>query len=213
MEEVGVSLERKLPVLERPTKSSTREILQNPNIFSWKEVLPRLKKESEMGKTIVTTNGHFVLFHSGHSVSLEQAREVGVASRLDNNNEAVVLLAIVNADHQTVKKDPVKASAQSAFERAANVYDNRHSDHVVISEAAEGDSTLTTDFQRLADANLIGPNFIYVKGGDYSANTPPEAEIVVANGGIFKVVDRVGAYSTSSQVEKMLAEAKRQGRL
>ncbi|NTU47218.1 hypothetical protein HGA88_06335 [Candidatus Roizmanbacteria bacterium] len=199
--------------LERPQKKRTREMMNDQNAFTWESVMPQLKQEQQKGKTIVVTNGHFVLFHSGHNVSLEQAREVGMTQRGEENDDGVILLAIVNAGHQTELKDPVKASAQTDRDRALSVYDSRHSDLVVISEAPAGDQTLVTDFNKLRETGLINSNLIYVKGGDYGVteNVPPEARIVQESGGQFVIVDRVGGYSTSSQVDKMFAAAVKAG--
>ena len=62
---------------------------------------------------------------------------------------------------------------------------------------------------------LIDENTVYVKGGDYDTerNAPPEAKIVEDHGGNFTVVDRVGNFSTSNQVEKMFQEALRLGKI
>lgn len=202
-------------LLERPEKPSTEEVINDPSLLRWKAVLPRIRAEQARGKTIVITNGHFALAHPGHSISLEQARKVGIQSRSDGKNEGVVLLAIINADHQTEAKDPIKAAAGTEDERALTILDNRHSDIVLISDAPEGDSSLTTDFQRLADSGLIDSNVIYVKGGDYGIeqSVPPEAQIITNNGGNFVVVNRVGNFSTSNQVEKMLAKARDLGKI
>lgn len=202
------SAERVNPVLSRPEKRGTLEVMKDPEAFSWTTVLPELKEQVDQGKTIAVTNGHFVLFHPGHSVSLEQARQIGVQARPDHDDSGVVLLAIVNSDKQTALKDPRKASVQTARERATNVYDNRHSDLVVISKAADNDPTLVTDFQKLADEGIIGPNFVYIKGGDYGtegANVPPEAKIVLEHGGKFQIVERVGDYSTSKLMTSLKA--------
>ena len=204
--EISHNLENPTSLPSRPEKPRTREMMENPNIFSWDTVIPNLLEEKRQGKTITITNGHFALFHPGHSVTLEEAREVGTSIRQDKNDENVVLLAIVNSDHQTRLKDPVKAAAQNAHERAMTVMDNRHSDYVAISQAPEGDSSLITDFERLVASGVVDQNLIYVKGGDYGteSNIPPEAEIVRKAGGRFLIVDRVGNFSTSSQVVNMM---------
>lgn len=202
-------------LLERPEKPSTEEVINDPSLLRWETILPRIRAERAKGKTIVITNGHFALAHPGHSMSLEQARKAGVNNRNDGKNEGVVLLVIVNADHQTEAKDPIKAAAGTADERALTILDNRHSDIVMISDAPEGDSSLTTDFQRLAENGLIDANVVYVKGGDYGTeqSVPPEAQIIKQHGGTFVVVNRVGTFSTTNQVEKMLGKAKQLGKV
>ncbi len=198
--------EKETSSLGRPDKLSTNELIKNPQSFSWLEVLPKLLQEKARGKTIVVTNGHFALFHPGHSVSLEQAREIGSLQREDRQDNSVVVIVIVNADHQTTSKDPVKASAQTAQERALVVYDNRHSDYVVISEAQEGDQSVVTDIEKMAAAGIIDPGFVYIKGGDYDREqkVPQEAQMVKAYGGNFAIVSRKGNYSTTSQLLRML---------
>lgn len=199
--------------LQRPTKRKTREVMQDPNAFSWERAVQQLKEAKRKGQTIVISNGHFALFHAGHSLSLEEAREVGVEARTDHNENGVVLLAIVNNDAQTYMKDPVKAAAGSAHDRALNVYGNTHTDVVVVSEAPVGDTTLTTDFRRLAEEGLIDANTIYVKGGDYgtTSNVPPEARIVQEYGGRFTIVDRQEGFSTTDQIVNIIDALKAKG--
>lgn len=196
----------------RPEKRKVKELINDDDAFSWEKALPQLQRAKDLGKTIVITNGHFVMLQPGHAFSLEQAREEGISSRRDKKDASVVLLAIVNADHQTELKDPVKAAAQTAHERAIMVYKNEDTDVVAISEAPQGDTSLITDFQKLADADVIGPATIYVKGGDYAEDDPPEATLIKEHGGVFIVVDRVGGFSTTSQVDSMLEKARELGR-
>lgn len=199
-------------VYTRPEKPSIKEVIEDPDAFTLEKALPKLLAEQAEGKTIVVTNGHFVFLHEGHESSMFDARKAGMDFRGDASDAGVVLLVIVNADHQTRLKDPIKAAAQPARTRATNVLGNRQSDYVIVSGAPEGDKTLVTDFRKLTEGGL---KLLYVKGGDYGVteNVPPEAEIVLANGGEFKIVERVGDYSTSNQLNVLLEEAKRQGRL
>lgn len=192
---------------QRPIKESTETTIDDPEAFTWERVLPLIQEEFRAGKTIVVANGHFVFFHAGHSLLFEEGREVGAASRLDKNPNAVILLAIVNADHQTAIKDPTNAKLETARERALRAYDNRHSDFVVISEAPQGDTTMVTDFQRLVAAGIMGPRLINVKGGDYMHNPAPEAEIVDQYGGRTVALPRHESGVSSSNIVRRMRDA------
>jgi bifunctional ADP-heptose synthase (sugar kinase/adenylyltransferase) len=163
------------------------------------KVLPQLKEALDQGKSIVITNGHFVLTHLGHLATFSEAREAGTSLREDKNEDGVILLVLVNNDEQSRLKDSKNAQLQNATERGAFVLFQAPVDFAVVSEAPQGDTSLVSDFQRLVQAGISGPNIVYVKGSDYNAdqNVPPEARIIQDAGGKFAVVDRIGTYSTS----------------
>ncbi|MCL5113937.1 MAG: hypothetical protein M1372_02085 [Patescibacteria group bacterium] len=206
MSEIG---EGSLPIASRPSKVSTAEAIRDKGIFSWERVMPRLKEDVKKGKTLVITNGHFVMLHPGHSFGFEEARRAG--AKKAGSDSAVDLLVIVNNDRQTKGKDPVKGT-QNASERALGVLDNRHTDFVVIS-MGEGDQSVLGDMLLLEREGLLGENVIYVKGGDYDngENRPSEAEIVEKNGGQFVIIDRVQGYSTTSTLNRMVEALRTKG--
>ncbi len=185
--------------LERPKKASTKEMMSNANAFNREVVVHRIKELQARGYTLAITNGHFAFMTEGHARTLEATREVAQQTRTDHNEDAIIVLAIVNNDHQTAAKDPLNA-ALTERQRAFSVFECRHSDEVFISEAKPGDSTLVSDFDYLLKQRVINPNTIYVKGGDYdtSSNVPPEAQIVQQNGGKFIVIPREGDSSSTN---------------
>lgn len=223
----GVQVEASSENLARPEKPDITGVearIQNGEQienFSLGNIVDQLRAEQARGKTFVITNGHFVLFHEGHSDSLLQAREVGTRHRDDHDPNGVVVLVIVNNDGQTFRKSPEKAAFGTSEVRAANVLNDPNTDFAVISEAGltesgEVDPSVVTDFQKLEQAGLIGPNLIYVKGSDYTpatgdteqpANVPPEAEIVLRNGGKFEIVPRRIDISTTQILEQRQAQA------
>ena len=188
----------------RPQKFSTEHTLNDSSIFTWEAVLPLVLEEFKKGKTIAIANGNFVLLHTGHSLLFEGSRREGAVRRSDKDENGIIVLAIVNATHQTRLKDPIKASLETDAERARKVYDNRHIDFVVISEAPKGDYTMLTDFQRLIDAGVKGQQLINVKGYDYRAfDLPPEAELVTRNGGQVIILDNYHGITSSSVLEAL----------
>jgi bifunctional ADP-heptose synthase (sugar kinase/adenylyltransferase) len=191
---------------KRPIKENTEIAIDTPNMFTWDNILPQLQKAHCEGKTIVVAGGHFVFFHAGHSLLLEQGRQVGIESRQDKNPDAVIVLAIVNSDHQTAAKDSLHALLEPASLRALRAYDNRHSDLVVISEAPEGDVSLITDFEKMAQAGILDDHFILVKGEEYLTTPIPEAEIINQYEGNITLLPRHSSRISSSSISRRLRE-------
>lgn len=105
------------------------------------------------GRSVVLTNGHFDLLHSGHATYLHAARMLGD-----------VLIVGVNDDASTTALKGPQRPLVPAEERALLLSHLRAVDCVVIFS------------QHTADALIraVRPN-VYVKGGDYDLCTLPEA--------------------------------------
>ena len=184
----------------RPEERKMSDIEHDERAFSMLSVVPDLLKAKAEGKKIVITNGHFSFLHEGHLHSFEQARTVS-----GDSDENTVLVVLVNNDEQTLTSKGKEKAAQSARTRATMVYNSQMVDRVIISEAASGDTAVSSDIQKLIDAGVVDENTTYVKGGDYDMgkNIPVEASLIAQAGGKFILVDRVGNYSTSNVIAQM----------
>jgi rfaE bifunctional protein nucleotidyltransferase chain/domain len=136
------------------------------------------------GQKIVFTNGCFDILHAGHVRYLEKASSFGD-----------VLLVGLNTDASVqVLKGPTRP-INNELDRAEVIDSLRAVDGVVLFEEATADMLI----------RKIKPA-IYVKGGDYTLATLPEADVVRENGGHVEFVDVVDGRSTTNVIEKIKNE-------
>lgn len=136
------------------------------------------------GKTLVFTNGHFDLLHTGHLDYLEQARALGNALFVGVNDDAATR-ALKGPDR------PIIPAADRARLLAA----------LCCVDAA-------IIFPGLTAADLVAalkPD-VYVKGGDYRDRPLPERPIVEAYGGRVILIDLLPGRSTSALLARIRAE-------
>ncbi len=137
------------------------------------------------GQRIVFTNGCFDILHTGHVRYLKAARSLGDCLAVGLNSDVSVRRL----------KGP---------ERPVNVEADR---------AEVLDALFAVDYVTIFDeptaAELIArirPD-VYVKGGDYTLDTLPEAKIVQQYGGRVAFVDLVPGRSTTKVIEKLRGKA------
>ena len=134
------------------------------------------------GKKIVFTNGCFDILHAGHVRYLATAKNFG--------DELIVGL---NTDESVRRLKGAHRPINSQDDRAEVLLALKAVDHVIF-------------FGEQTAENLIAevkPD-VYVKGGDYSLNTLPEAKIVQSYGGRVELVNLVAGRSTTNVVKKIL---------
>ena len=138
------------------------------------------------GKKIVFTNGCFDILHAGHVRYLTAAKNFGD-----------VLIVGLNTDESVRRLKGDSRPINNQFDRAEILLGLKAVDHVIF-------------FGEQTAENLIAevkPN-IYVKGGDYTLETLPEAKIVQRFGGRVELVNLVAGHSTTNIVEKILGAKK-----
>lgn len=137
------------------------------------------------GQRIVFTNGCFDILHTGHVRYLKAARSLGDCLAVGLNSD-------VSVRRLKGPERPVNAEADRA-----EVLDALFAvDYVTI-------------FDEPTAADLIArirPD-VYVKGGDYTLDTLPEAKIVQQYGGRVAFVDLVPGRSTTKVIEKLRGKA------
>ena len=138
------------------------------------------------GKRIVFTNGCFDIIHAGHVRYLTAAKNFGD-----------VLIIGLNTDESVRRLKGASRPINTQADRAEVLLGLKAVDHVIY-------------FGEQTAENLIAevkPD-IYVKGGDYTLETLPEAKIVQSYGGRVEFVNLVAGRSTTNIVSKILAEKK-----
>ncbi len=132
---------------------------------------------------IVFTNGCFDILHPGHVAYLTQARALGN-----------VLIVGVNTDESVRRLKGESRPVNPLADRLAVLSALNCVDHVV-------------PFSELTPHHLIRiicPH-IYVKGGDYTRDTLPEADLIEELGGVVKILPYVDNRSTTRLIHQIRA--------
>jgi len=135
---------------------------------------------------VVLTNGCFDILHVGHVRYLEEARKLGD-----------VLVVALNSDKSMrLIKDPGRPIL-SENERVSLVSALRCVDHVVLFD--EPDVSHVLEVLRPA---------IHAKGTDYTEETVPERDKVLAYGGEVRIAGDPKNHSTRDIIEQILKKAR-----
>ena len=135
----------------------------------------------EAGATVFFTNGCFDILHAGHVRYLEQAKSYGD-----------ILVLGLNTDASVRENKGPRRPINSERDRAEVVGALRAVDYVVLF----GEKTAETIIAK------VRPD-VYVKGGDYTLETLPEAKIVQSYGGRVEFVQMVAGRSTTNVIKKI----------
>jgi len=133
------------------------------------------------GKKVVFTNGCFDILHAGHVTYLEKARSFGDCLVLGLNTDASV----------RANKGPSRP-INSELDRAKVVGALKAVDYVVLFGEQTAEKLIAK----------VKPD-VYVKGGDYTLDTLPEAKIVMSYGGKVEFVTMVEGRSTTNVIQKI----------
>lgn len=138
------------------------------------------------GKRIVFTNGCFDIIHAGHVRYLTTAKSFGD-----------VLIVGLNTDESVRKLKGASRPINTQADRAEVLLGLKAVDHVIYFGEATAENLIAE----------VKPA-VYVKGGDYTLETLPEAAIVQSYGGRVEFVNLVAGRSTSNVIEKILSESR-----
>ena len=133
------------------------------------------------GQKVVFTNGCFDILHAGHVTYLEAAKAQGD-----------VLVLGLNTDESVRRLKGPERPINSELDRAKVVGALKAVDYVVLF----GEQTAETVIAE------VKPD-VYVKGGDYTLDTLPEAKIVQSYGGRVAFIDMVEGRSTTNIINKI----------
>ena len=138
------------------------------------------------GKQIVFTNGCFDIIHAGHVRYLTAAKNFGD-----------VLIVGLNTDESVRRLKGSSRPINTQDDRAEVLLGLKAVDHVIFFGEATAEALIAE----------IQPD-IYVKGGDYTLETLPEAAIVQSYGGCVEFINLVAGKSTTNLIEKILTRLK-----
>ena len=152
-------------------------------ILSLPELLQRLEPRRATAERLVLTNGCFELLHLGHIRYLMAASELGD-----------VLVVGLNSDRSIRRlKEPGRPLVPES-QRA----------EVLAALACVDFVSLFDELTAELLVRALRPE-VYVKGGDYEGQTPPEAVLAQSLGGQVKVLELVPGCSTTELVRRIRA--------
>lgn len=149
-----------------------------PGIEHLGSVVRQLKKQ---GKKIVFTNGCFDILHKGHITFLKKAREAGD-----------VLIVGINND-ESIRKLKGPGRPINNLEDRVAVLSGLQSVDYLIPFSEESPVRLI---------KMIHPD-IFVKGGNYSESTIPEAALLKKLGCVLKIIPCGNDHSTTSIINRI----------
>jgi len=141
----------------------------------------RLALYREQGVRLVFTNGCFDILHSGHVAYLNRAKALGD-----------VLIVGVNSDASVARLKGAGRPINGLEDRVQVLAALSSVDHVVPFEEDTPSELLRT----------IRPE-VFVKGGDYTYETLPEASLVTSLGGTVRILPYIEDRSTTRIIERI----------
>ena len=151
-----------------------------------REIAADFCAELRQNKKIVFTNGCFDIIHVGHVRYLTEAKSFGD-----------ILIVGLNTDESVRRLKGNSRPINDQNARAEVLLGLKAVDHVILFGEETAEALIAE----------IKPD-IYVKGGDYTLETLPEAKIVQSYGGRVELVNLVAGHSTTNIVEKILTGLK-----
>ena len=139
------------------------------------------KNLKSINKKLVFTNGCFDILHVGHVRYLQAAKDLGD-----------VLIVGLNTDESVKKLKGENRPINNEADRAEVLLALKSVDHVVFFDEQTAESLIAE----------VKPD-IYVKGGDYTLETLPEAKIVQSYGGRVEFIPMVAGRSTTNVINKI----------
>lgn len=150
-------------------------------ILSRGEAVKRLSRKGRGGRTLALANGCFDLLHVGHVRYLEAARR-----------EADILLVALNADASVRRLKGEGRPLQSEADRA----------EILASLSAVSFVTVFEEDTVVPLIEALEPD-VHCKGTDYTEETVPEREAVLARGGRIAIVGDPKDHATSEMVKRL----------
>ena len=157
----------------------------NAPVLSRPDLISRINAERSAGVTIILTNGCFDLIHAGHVRYLAGAKDLGG-----------FLVVGINSDKQVRKLKGNGRPYISEAERAEIISSLRFVDAVTVFDEPTVDELI----------DEIRPD-VHAKGTDYTTETVPERERVLAYGGRIAIVGDPKDHSSTDLI-KVISESK-----
>jgi D-beta-D-heptose 7-phosphate kinase/D-beta-D-heptose 1-phosphate adenosyltransferase len=155
-------------------------------VLDREEALVLVEDARHAGRRIVFTNGCFDIVHRGHTALLHQARALGD-----------MLIVGLNSD-DSVRRLKGHGRPVNPLEDRAQVLASLSSVDYVVPFGEDTPEDLLRAFR---------PD-VFVKGGDYTHESLPEAALVESLGGVVRILDYVEDHSTTAIIGRIsLSEA------
>lgn len=174
-----------------------REMLSTPRLQVIDKYVPNLNEfvahlasRRVKGERIVFTNGCFDILHAGHVSYLDRAKALGD-----------ILIIGVNSD--------VSVCRLKGPSRPINSLEDRIQ---VLSALGCVDYLVSFDDDTPINLIRIVCPDVYVKGGDYTRKTLPEASVVEQLGGVVQILPFVENRSTTSIIERISKQTEFEGK-
>lgn len=158
-------------------------------LYNLAELQQAIANAPEKWRPLVFTNGCFDLLHVGHVRYLQVAKSLGRSLIVGLNSDLSV---------QSIKPH------QPGFPRRPIIPDTQRAEILAALKPVDG-VVIFTELTAVRAIEALKPE-IYVKGGDYSYDTLPEAPIVQAYGGKLELVKIEVPTSTSSIIKRILPD-------
>jgi D-glycero-beta-D-manno-heptose 1-phosphate adenylyltransferase len=152
------------------------------NVVSIELLQDLLRQSPDAWRPLIFTNGCFDILHVGHVRYLAAAKQLGKTLVVGLNSDRSVRQ--IKGDRRPIVPEAQRAEVIAALKSV---------DAVVIFSETTAISTI----------EAIAPD-IYVKGGDYTPETLPEAPTVFAYGGRIELIQVEIPTSTSAIVQQIL---------
>lgn len=136
------------------------------------------------GKRIVFTNGCFDILHSGHVTYLHRARQCGD-----------ILIVGLNTDESIRRIKGPSRPINTLSDRLQVLAGLSSVDHIIPFGTSTDDTPVPL-------IKVIRPD-VFVKGGDYTKETLPEAETVEQFGGKIILIEQVPDHSTTRIINRI----------
>lgn len=163
-------------------------VCNNTNIYTQETLTQAIALNPELWRPLVFTNGCFDLLHVGHIRYLKYAKSLGKS-----------LVIGLNSDQSVQKLKPTSPGFP-----ARPIIPQEQRAEILASLAAVDGVVIFTEITATQLIEALKPE-IYVKGGDYSLSTLPEAPTVQAYGGKIKLVKVEIPTSTTAIIQRILA--------
>ena len=151
------------------------------NLIEKENLVSTIEELRKQGKTIVTTNGCFDLLHVGHVRYLQKTKTF-----------ADVCIVMLNSDASVKRLKGESRPLNSERDRAEILCALSCVDYVVIFDEDTPRNLL----------DIIKPD-VHTKGGDYTLDTLPEADVIKKNNIHVEFITFVEGKSTTNIINKM----------
>lgn len=150
-------------------------------VIKREEIRAVVKELQDSGKTVVTTNGCFDILHVGHVRYLTKTKSYADYSVVLLNSDKSV--REIKGEGRPINNENDRAEVLCALSCV---------DFVVFFDESSPRDLL----------DEIKPD-VHTKGADYSAETLPEADVILKNGGKLQFIEFVEGKSTSNTLKAM----------